>query len=105
MENINIKENKRSKKLEININNYFSVENIDELKSNVLDALGTSKHISLKLESIESIDIGGIQFIYSLQKEAKQREIDFELLFEGNEDITTLLKKTGFENLLLTNIK
>ena len=103
MENITIKQNKRSKKLEINIENHFTVECIEELKTNILDSLDSCKHLSMNFKSIENIDISGLQFIYSLQKEATYKEINFELTFEGDEEIKNLLKKTGFENFIVTN--
>lgn len=103
MENITIKQNKRSKKLEISIESFFTLECIEELKTNILDSIDNNKHISLNLNSIENIDISGLQFIYSLQKEAKQREIDLKIMFKGNEEIESLLKKTGFEYFILTN--
>lgn len=103
MENVSIKHNKRSKNLEINISKFFTVENIDDLKANLQNSLENSKEINLNLQTIDNIDIGGIQFIYALQKEATERKIKFNLSFDGNDEISILLKKTGFENFLLTN--
>ena len=103
MDNITIKQNKRAKAVEINIKDYFTVENLDELRTNIINSLDNKNQLSMHLQAIENIDIGALQFIYALQKEAKQKEINFNLFFNGSEEITSLLKKTGFENFILTN--
>jgi anti-anti-sigma factor len=105
MDNITIHQNKRSKKLEIKISSSLTVENIDELKSKILSSLDLNKQVIVNLEKIANIDICGIQFLYSLQQEVKQRELAFEMNFDADEEVTTLLKKTGFESFILTNNK
>jgi anti-anti-sigma factor len=105
MDNITIHQNKHSKKLEIKISSSLTVENIDELKSKILSSLDLNKQVIVNLEKIANIDICGIQFLYSLQQEVKQRELAFEMNFDADEEVTTLLKKTGFESFILTNNK
>ena len=83
------------------IANDFSIASIDTIKKEIEELLITSDKLVVKGEGIKTIDLTGIQLLYSLRQSDKEnKKISFEITLK--EELQTLLGKAGFD---ITKIK
>ncbi len=83
------------------IANDFSIASIESIKKEIEELLTTSDKLVIKGENIKTIDLTGIQLLYSLRHTDKDnKKITFEITLK--EEVQNLLGKAGFD---ITKIK
>ena len=96
--------NKKSGKVNpVIIEEGISIANVTEIRKILLNHLKGNNNPQVRLHNIEQFDLSGIQLIYSLQKTCLKERKNLKLEINLSDEMTTLLRNTGFKNILSTN--
>ncbi|MBN1597392.1 MAG: hypothetical protein JW894_03805 [Bacteroidales bacterium] len=89
----------KKKKLSIKLKKALKIDQVSELKQKFDEGISNADSISIVSDTIESIDLAGIQLIqyFIKQSELSGKEIVFDL--KMNEEQVSVLKKCGFDQL------
>lgn len=82
-------------RLEGDINVTFAAE----LKTILLQALGTAKDVRLNLERVTELDVTAVQLFWAALQEAKKAGVGFTLVGCMPETVSAALSAAGFEKV------
>jgi hypothetical protein len=88
---------KSDKKTIYRIEKDFSINNIAHVKKELDDIVGKNKSFHLELNHLDSFDLSSIQLLQSIKNKLSG---DFSYSIQVKEEIKTIIKHSGFENLL-----
>lgn len=83
----------------VHIGQSFTIENAGELLEKYKDAADKKDSIKIVSDEIDVIDLTGIQFLYSLKKEA-ERGIKTDIKLKFTPAAKELILKCGFKSIL-----
>jgi hypothetical protein len=72
----------------------FSINNVVNIKSEILEILKTYDQFTLELKSIENFDLTSLQILYSLKLKMKEKLI---IKYDLKEDIENIVINSGFD--------
>lgn len=88
---------KSDKKPVFMIEKDFSINNIEKIKKEFDDIIEKNASFHLELKNMDNFDLSSIQLLSSIKKKMAE---NFTYTINAKEDIVTILKHSGFENLL-----
>ncbi len=94
------KGNKKKTAFVLPIGNTLTIGNVSPLYAQIMEHYEEHGNIEIKSESIEQIDLAGIQLIVQLKQLGDNFNAHFKLKF--NKNTHDLLSKCGFEENILT---
>ncbi|QQS51743.1 MAG: hypothetical protein IPM71_03180 [Bacteroidota bacterium] len=94
------KGNKKKKAFEFMLGNSLTISNVNSVYAEIMEKYDEHGHLKIRSETIEQIDLTGIQLIAHLQQLGENFNAEFHLKF--HENTRDLLSKCGFENVILT---
>lgn len=77
----------------------LTIDGIKEIQNKFHELIEENKNIILKSESIEIIDLAGIQFLIYAKKIAAKQKIKLTFDFTPSEQVLDLAVKTGFSKI------
>ncbi len=80
------------------------LQNLNSIFPEIIANIDKHDNIHLILNEITELDLSAIQLIYSIKKTCDSNNKKFELVLELPEEIELLLKNSGFEKIVNTNI-
>jgi hypothetical protein len=81
------------------INGELTIRNIDKIVNEFMDEFSSGKKVIVKSESIDSIDITGIQFLLSLIKLSFEDKSKVQLNINVGNESRILIEKNGFKDI------
>jgi MFS superfamily sulfate permease-like transporter len=88
---------KLDKKIIYRIEKDFSINNISNVKKELDELVNKNKSFHLELSNLENFDLSSIQLLQSIKNKLSN---DFSYTLKLKEEIKTIIKHSGFENLL-----
>ena len=85
--------------IKVNIGQSFTIENAQEILAQYKAAVDQNNTIKITSEQIDTIDLTGIQFLYSIKHEDK-RGIKTELDIHFSDNAKDLINKCGFTSII-----
>jgi DNA-binding transcriptional regulator GbsR (MarR family) len=85
------------KKTIFKIEKDFSINNITHVKKELDEIVNKNKSFHLELTNLENFDLSSIQLLQSIKNKLLN---DFSYTIHVKEEIKTIIKHSGFENLL-----
>ncbi|WPP53538.1 STAS domain-containing protein [Catalinimonas niigatensis] len=73
----------------------LTVKHIQELKENILKAIGTFKQLEILINHPETIDIAFFQLIEAAQQRARKSKKKLTLTYKISDDVHELCRKAG----------
>lgn len=77
----------------------MTIENLVDVKKEILKALPKNGNVTLFLKEIEKIDIAGLQMVMALQKQLHDSNNSLTIFWPDNKEIKQSLEKLGFVSL------
>ena len=75
----------------------FSINNITHIKKELDEIVNKNKSFHLELNNLDNFDLSSIQLLQSIKNKLLN---DFSYSIHVKEEIKTIIKHSGFENLL-----
>lgn len=94
---INKTSGKSDKKLVFKIEKDFSLNNIEQLKSELDEILTKNDSFHLEFKSLENFDLCSIQLLHALKKKMGEK---LTYSIEVKDELKTIIKHSGFDYLL-----
>ncbi len=88
------KKSNNSESVVINMGSSLTIDDIADINKQYQEAKKNNKSIELKANTIENIDLSGIQFLLHLKKSKPNQKFLSQLEF--TDSITELINKSGF---------
>jgi len=88
---------KSDKKPVYRIEKDFSINNIAQIKKELDELVDKNKSFHLELVNLENFDLSSLQLLHSIKNRMGN---DFSYSVQVKEEIKTIIKHSGFENLL-----
>lgn len=78
----------------------LTIENIQDIKTKLQEAVANFQNIQIYVEQVEAIDLTFLQLLYSLKRSFSEtsKNISFNLML--SDENKTLLRQSGLESLL-----
>ena len=90
---------KENEPLEIALGGEMTIASASEMKQKLGKVIGENQITILNVSELKTIDLSGIQLLLALKGEVKKRNQKL-VVTPFNEEITTVLKKTGLFELI-----
>lgn len=82
----------------IELKGELSIQHIQNIKARLEEAFKDFDHIELLIKDVSIIDLTALQYLISLKKSEVAINKSFKIEFKMNEDLSNLLKHSGFNN-------
>ena len=89
-----------SNKVTVNVTNELSIYNIESIKKEIDQLIETYEILDISINNLNNMDLSGIQYIHAVKKEVQQKGKEINFSFELNEELTNLIVKCGFSELI-----
>ena len=78
----------------------FTIQNIVDIKAEILNSIKSANSIVLNIENIKNLDVTFLQLMYSLTEYCKTEEISISFQYSKTEEnIKEIINKAGFSNI------
>lgn len=91
------------KECNITLEGNLTLQNIAEIKNNLLSRMNGHSAYTLSLVNVKDIDLSFLQVVLALDKYLEQRGKKFDVKFEIPDEMAKLLINAGFEDILKFN--
>jgi len=75
----------------------LTLQNADQIRLELIQALKQYNYLSLNIVNIENIDLPFIQLLYSLKKTAESKNKELQIAALVPEDLQLILEHSGFD--------
>ncbi|MDA3892018.1 MAG: STAS domain-containing protein [Salinivirgaceae bacterium] len=93
--------NKETKALEISLQGHLNISNITEIQKKLNSAIKKSKKIYIELTKVDDADISIIQLLAVLKNNCNESNIEIDINFDLNIEISELFSRAGFANTII----
>lgn len=91
---------KTNKANKITIDKVFTLNQLETLKTSILNKYQKASDLSIELRKIEQIDLASLQFLLSLKKTALVEEKNVTIKFNAESEVNYLLNSCGFSKIM-----
>ncbi len=77
----------------------LTIRNIDKIVNEFIDEFSTGKNVTIKSDSIEKIDLAGIQFLIAVIKLSFESKGKVQLKIKVGNDSQALMERNGFKDI------
>jgi len=91
---------KDDKSVSISLSGDLSLNNIDKVKVSLTQVIDRYHTFSVKIQNVDSVDLGLVQLIKSFVWTANQHGKSVKIKFDLNDDQTTLFKHAGLSEFI-----
>lgn len=98
---VSVQEGKSGQKAKVRLHGELSVQNMVDLKDQLIHLLETYKELDIVVEKVDNFDISCIQIFYALSRSASH--LDKRVTYHINlpKEISSVIEHSGFHNLLV----
>lgn len=93
-------ESENSENQELIFEGDIGIYNAVEIQKELKKINFNSPNVQITLRKIESLDLSSIQILLSLRKSLEDKASKLSIVSELSDDIMSLVRKTGFEQIL-----
>lgn len=92
---------KGSRDVKIRLSGELSIQNIVEIKDNLMHFLEQFENIEIVAEEVESFDVSCVQIFYALSRSASHKNKHISYNLNLPEEIKNVIAHSGLQNLLV----
>ncbi|PLX03622.1 MAG: hypothetical protein C0594_10195 [Marinilabiliales bacterium] len=95
---VSYRKNRNSKKAQLSFEGNLAINNIEQIRKDVLTRLYEFEELEISVSNVSGIDLSFIQLLLAIQKTFKKGKVSFD--FNIKDEYNTLLDKSGLNKVM-----